>query len=81
MKVSNPKEYNKFLQERGNIFHYINKAIENWYDNSPKMQGGNYIYSGKVVILVHIIASLFRIGLRQTVARTFATNRKKFGSH
>ncbi|MDG7057097.1 MAG: hypothetical protein LKM43_03040 [Wolbachia endosymbiont of Penenirmus auritus] len=39
MKVSNPKEYNKFLQERGNIFHYINEAIENWYDSNPKMQG------------------------------------------
>ncbi|WP_419247513.1 transposase [Wolbachia endosymbiont of Rhagoletis indifferens] len=67
MKVSNQNEYNKFLQERGNIFHYIDKAIENWYEIGPKMQGGNYIYSDKVVILVHIIVSLFRIGLRQTV--------------
>ncbi|RDD35090.1 transposase [Wolbachia endosymbiont of Cylisticus convexus] len=41
--------------------------IENWYENSPEMRGGNYIYSDKVVILVHIVASLFRIGLRQTV--------------
>ncbi|XCA35667.1 MAG: transposase [Wolbachia endosymbiont of Armadillidium vulgare] len=41
--------------------------MENWYENSPKMRGGNYIYSNKVVILVHIVASLFRIGLRQTV--------------
>ncbi|MFL3876384.1 hypothetical protein wTkk_001286 [Wolbachia endosymbiont of Trichogramma kaykai] len=30
------------------------------------MAGGNYIYSDKVVILVHIITYLFRIGLRQT---------------
>ncbi len=67
MKVSNQNEYNKFLQERGNIFHYIDKAIENWYEIGPKMQGGNYIYSDKVVILVHIIVSLFRISLRQTV--------------
>ncbi|WP_343288893.1 transposase [Wolbachia endosymbiont of Encarsia formosa] len=67
MKVSNCHEYNRFLQERGNIFHFINEAIENWYENSPKMRGGNYIYSNKVVILVHIVASLFRIGLRQTV--------------
>ncbi|MDR2977866.1 MAG: hypothetical protein LBU56_00190 [Rickettsiales bacterium] len=29
MKVSNQQEYNKFLQERGNIFHYIDEAIEN----------------------------------------------------
>ncbi|UJA58201.1 transposase [Wolbachia pipientis] len=41
--------------------------MENWYENCPKMQGGNYIYSDKVVILVHIIVSFFRIGLRQTV--------------
>ena len=67
MRVSNQKEYNKFLQERGNIFHHINEAIENWYDSNPKVQGGNYIYSDKVMILVHIIANLFRIGLRQTV--------------
>nr|WP_250295138.1 transposase [Wolbachia endosymbiont of Oedothorax gibbosus] len=67
MRVSNQNEYNKFLQERGNIFRYIDEAIENWYENSPKMQGGNYIYSDKVVILIHIITHLFRIGLRQTV--------------
>ncbi len=67
MRVSNCHEYNKFLQERGSIFCYINDAIENWYENCPKMQGGNYIYSDKVVILVHIIVSFFRIGLRQTV--------------
>ncbi|WP_353283014.1 transposase [Wolbachia endosymbiont (group A) of Pogonocherus hispidulus] len=67
MRVSNQNEYNKFLQERGNIFRYINEAIENWYENSPKMQGGNNIYSNKVVILIHIITHLFRIGLRKTV--------------
>ena len=67
MRVSNCGEYNKFLQERGNVFHYINNALENWYENSPKVAGGNNIYSDKVVILVHIITYLFRIGLRQTV--------------
>nr|WP_254229711.1 transposase [Wolbachia pipientis] len=67
MRVSNCHGYNKFLQERGNIFHFINEAIENWYEKGPKMAGGNYIYSDKVVILVHIVANLFRIGLRQTV--------------
>ncbi|MDX5518619.1 MAG: transposase [Wolbachia endosymbiont of Andrena agilissima] len=67
MRVSNCQEYNNFRENRGNIFRYIDKAIENWYENSPKMQSGNYIYSDKVVILVHIIVNLFRIGLRQTV--------------
>ncbi|MCJ7475778.1 MAG: transposase [Wolbachia endosymbiont of Homalodisca vitripennis] len=66
MRVSNCHEYNKFLQERGNIFYYVNDAIENWYEKGPKMAVGNYIYSDKVVILVHIITYLFRIGLRQT---------------
>ncbi|WP_395461231.1 transposase [Wolbachia endosymbiont (group B) of Ablattaria laevigata] len=83
MRVSNCHEYNKFLQERGSIFCYINDAIENWYENCPKMQGGNYIYSDKVVILVHIIVSFFRIGLRQTsrvYKRVFATNRKRFAA-
>ncbi|WP_246111601.1 hypothetical protein [Wolbachia endosymbiont of Chrysomya megacephala] len=47
MKVSNCNEYNKFLQERGNVFHYINDAIENWYENSPKVAGGNNVYSDK----------------------------------
>ncbi|QTG99539.1 transposase [Wolbachia pipientis] len=67
MRVSNHSEYNKFLEKRGNIFHYINEAIEKWYKNGPKIPGGNNIYSDKVVILVHIITCLFRIGLRQTV--------------
>lgn len=64
MRVSNHGEYNKFLQERGNIFHFVNEAIENWYENTPRVSGGNNIYSDKVVILIHIIVHLFRIGLR-----------------
>ncbi|WP_265034593.1 MULTISPECIES: hypothetical protein [unclassified Wolbachia] len=36
MKVSNQNEYNKFLEKRGNIFRYIDKAIENWYEIGPK---------------------------------------------
>nr|WP_246038671.1 hypothetical protein [Wolbachia endosymbiont of Leptopilina clavipes] len=36
MRVSNCNEYNKFLQERGSIFCYINDAIENWYENCQK---------------------------------------------
>lgn len=67
MRVSNHGEYNKFLQERGNIFHFVNEAIENWYENTPRVSGGNNIYSDKVVILIHIIVHLFRIGLRQAV--------------
>ncbi len=63
MKVSNQNEYNKFLEKRGNIFRYIDEAIENWYEIGPKMQGGNYIYSDKVVILIHITTHLFRIDL------------------
>ncbi|RDD33736.1 transposase [Wolbachia endosymbiont of Cylisticus convexus] len=54
MRVSNQSEYNKFLEERGNIFHFIDKAMESWYENSPKVAGGNYIYSDRVVILIHI---------------------------
>ncbi|RDD34744.1 Transposase [Wolbachia endosymbiont of Cylisticus convexus] len=70
MRVSNCIEYNKFLKERGNIFHFINEAVENWYETSKKLgnvsknSGENNIYSDKVVISVHIIANLFRIGLR-----------------
>ena len=52
MKVSNCYEYNKFLQKRGNVFHFVNQAIENWYENSPKVAGGNNIYSDKVVICI-----------------------------
>lgn len=69
MRVSNQGEYNKFLEERGNIFHFIDGAIKNWYESSPKVAGGNNVYSDKVVILIHIIVHLFRIGigLRQAV--------------
>nr|WP_245609554.1 hypothetical protein [Wolbachia endosymbiont of Trichogramma pretiosum] len=41
--------------------------MENWYENSPKVAGGNITYSDEVVILIHIIVHLFRIGLRQAV--------------
>lgn len=67
MRVSNQREYNEFLKKRGNVFHFVNQAIEDWYENSPKVAGGNNIYSDKVVILIHIIVHLFRIGLRQAV--------------
>ncbi len=36
MRDSNQNEYNKFLEQRGNIFHDINEAIENWYEIRPK---------------------------------------------
>ncbi|WP_265041743.1 MULTISPECIES: hypothetical protein [unclassified Wolbachia] len=55
MRVSNQREYNEFLKKRGNVFHFVNQAIENWYENSPKVAGGNNTYSDKVVILIHII--------------------------
>lgn len=67
MRVSNQREYNEFLKKRGNVFHFVNQAIEYWYENSPKVAGGNNTYSDKVVILIHIIVHLFRIGLRQAV--------------
>ncbi len=67
MKVSNHKEYNQFLEKRGNVFHFIDEAIEHWYESSGKVPGGNNIYSDKVVIAVHIVVNLFRIGLRQAV--------------
>lgn len=54
MRVSNQREYNEFLKKRGNVFHFVNQAIENWYENSPKVAGGNNTYSDKVVILIHI---------------------------
>ena len=67
MRVSNQREYNEFLEKRGNIFHFIDEAIENWYENSPKVAGGNNVYSDKVVVLIHIMVHLFRIGLTQAV--------------
>ncbi|WP_264375313.1 MULTISPECIES: hypothetical protein [unclassified Wolbachia] len=39
MKVSNHKEYNQFLEKRGNVFHFIDEAIENWYESSEKIPG------------------------------------------
>jgi hypothetical protein len=53
MKVGNHKEYNKFLERRGNVFHFVNEAIENWYENLEKVSGGN-IYTDQVVIAIHI---------------------------
>ncbi len=38
MRVSNKREYNEFLEKRGNIFHFIDEVIENWYENSPRRQ-------------------------------------------
>ncbi|WP_353281831.1 MULTISPECIES: hypothetical protein [unclassified Wolbachia] len=39
MKFSNHKEYNQFLEKRGNVFHFIDEAIENWYESSEKIPG------------------------------------------
>nr|WP_250295273.1 hypothetical protein [Wolbachia endosymbiont of Oedothorax gibbosus] len=55
MKVSNHKEYNQFLEKRGNVFHFIDEAIENWYESSGKIPGGNNVYSDKGVIAVVLL--------------------------
>ncbi|WP_264705237.1 hypothetical protein [Wolbachia endosymbiont (group A) of Gymnosoma rotundatum] len=39
MRVSNNSEYNQFLEKRGNVFHFIDEAIESWYEISEKVAG------------------------------------------
>lgn len=48
IKVNNIKEYDQCLEKRGNVFHLIYEAIENWYrKNSIKeynmKENENYI--------------------------------------
>ncbi|RDD34241.1 hypothetical protein Wcon_01712 [Wolbachia endosymbiont of Cylisticus convexus] len=62
MRINNQNEYSKFLEKRGNIFHYVSEAIENRYENSLKIQDGNYIYSDKVVILYQFSLLASQIG-------------------
>ncbi len=37
MKSSNHNQYNKFLEEGGNIFHSLNEVVSNYYEDSPKI--------------------------------------------
>ena len=56
MKVSNQKEYNKFLQERGNIFRYIDEAIENWYDSNPNDTATNTEWQLPEAVLIQFVS-------------------------
>lgn len=67
MIISNAKEYNTFLKNRGKFFGLIAQTCTTWYAKGRKKKGGNYQYSDALIMTMHTISYLTSSALRQTV--------------
>ena len=69
-RIKNWSEYNKALEQRGNLMLYIDPTVfENWYAPGSSQQGGQFIYSDHSVQFVLTFKILF--GLTYRAARGF----------
>lgn len=66
-KVTNWKEYNQSLCNRGSLTLWIDEDIASgWYEEGIKQAGGNNTYSDMAIELCLSIRSLHKFGYRQT---------------
>lgn len=66
-RVTNWREYNRALRERGNITIWLEeKSIRKWYANRSHKQGAQRIYSNTAIEVIGIIRLVFHLPLRQT---------------
>ena len=67
-KITNWKEYNKSLIERGKTSIYItDEALDRWFHKGGRIgKGKTNVYGDETVILMHIIAEVYNLTYRQT---------------
>ena len=80
MKVCNTPEYNKFLKQRGEVFHIFIAAKDHWFakdtQNKDKV-GAPFTYSDDLILHMHIVRYLFTLSFR-AVTGLFDEMVKKF---
>lgn len=65
-RVTNWKDYNKSLVNRGNITLWISDdLLENWYYKEESTQGGQYIYSDKCIECLLGLKVVYSLAYRQ----------------
>jgi hypothetical protein len=64
--VTNWPEYNKALENRGNITFLISdEVIDDWYSNEPLQQGAQEKYSDTCIEAIIMFKTVFRLAYRQ----------------
>ena len=65
-QVTNWPEYNRGLENRGNITFYIDEeVIEHWYSNAEPQQGAQEVYSDRCIEAIMMIKTVFKQPYRQ----------------
>lgn len=66
-RLTNWAEYNRALENRGNITFIIDdEVIQNWYSDSPAQRGAQQVYSDICIEAIMMIKTVFRLPYRQT---------------
>lgn len=66
-KVTNWKEYNRSLKNRGSITLWMSEdVIAQWYYKGEKQRGAQFKYSAESIEACCMIRKVYRLGLRQT---------------
>ena len=65
-RISNWPEYNRSLENRGNVTFIIDdEVIKNWYSDAPAQRGAQQVYSDVCIEAIMMIKTVFRLAYRQ----------------
>ena len=66
-QITNSKEYNNSLKQRGRLDFWIDKSIfSKWIYSGKQTQGGKVIYSDVVIEMILVLSYVYSLPLRQT---------------
>ena len=65
-KITNWKEYNAGLRQRGSLTLWISDdVVKGWYDKRPPQKGAQYEYSDTCMVMLCTLKCVFRLPFRQ----------------
>ena len=66
-EITNSREYNNSLKQRGRLDFWIDKSIfSKWIYSGKQTQGGKVIYSDVVIEMILVLSYVYSLPLRQT---------------
>ncbi len=67
LQLTNSKEYNNSLKQRGRLDFWIDKSIlKQWKYRGQRKRGGKVIYSDVLIEMILILSHVYSLPLRQT---------------
>ena len=67
LQLTNSKEYNNSLKQRGRLDFWIDKSIlTKWRYSGKQTQGGKRIYSDALIEMILVLSYVYSLPLRQT---------------